>query len=102
MAAVAGFEAEPERGARCAICFEYSLGRTAEMARPLGYDGFTTTLSISPHKNSKVLFNAGHAAESNDGAGQRADSTFVEDTPVFVEYDFKKKNGFKRSTELAI
>ena len=98
LSAVAGFEAEPERGARCGICFEFGLGRTAEKARQLGYDGFTSTLSISPHKNSRVLFSAGHAAET----GKAEPEGVLESRPVFVEYDFKKKNGFKRSTDLAI
>lgn len=83
LSAVSGLENEPERGLRCGACFNYSLGRTASRAEKDGYDGFTTSLSISPHKDSKLLFEKGY------GAGK------------FIEYNFKKKNGYKRSIELA-
>ena len=78
---VRGYESEPEKGGRCAICFGYSFRRTA--AAVSGYDGFTSTLSISPHKNSAVIFKTGTEAGP------------------FIEYDFKKKNGFGRSIELS-
>lgn len=83
LAAVAGLEAEPERGERCGVCFGYSFTRAALYAESGGYDGFTTSLSISPHKDSKLLFEKGF------GAGK------------FIEYNFKKKDGYKRSLELA-
>lgn len=83
LTAVKGLEAEPERGGRCTVCFGYNLGRTAETALN-GYDGFTTTLTVSPHKNSSVIFNTGKLLGKN-----------------FIEYDFKKKDGFKRSIQLA-
>ena len=86
--AVAGFEDEPEKGLRCGICFAYSLGRTAERAAEGGYDGFTTTLSVSPHKVSRVLFEKGRSAADNLQAS-------------FIEYDFKKKDGYKKSIELS-
>jgi len=79
---VEGFENEPERGRRCGLCFKYSLSRTAA-ASICGYNGYSTTLTISPHKNSKLLFEIGNS-EGN-----------------FIEYDFKKKNGFFRSIELS-
>ena len=81
--AIKGLEDEPERGARCSVCFGYSLRRTAEAADAGGYDGFTTTLSISPYKDSSVLFSSGNSAGR------------------FIEYNFKKKDGFKRSLELS-
>lgn len=80
---IAGLEEEPEKGARCSKCFEYSLARTAEMAERLGIPKFCTTLTVSPHKVSRVIFEIG--------------ATFNGFEPI----DFKKKNGFMRSLELS-
>ena len=88
LAAVAGYESEPEKGARCGICFGYSLNRTAESAAAGGYDGFCTTLTVSPHKVSGVLFQKGAAVAGEKGVR-------------FHEYDFKKKDGYKRSILLS-
>lgn len=80
---IAGLEGEPERGARCPRCFEFSLRRTAEHAKANGYDAFCTSLTISPLKNSKVIAETG---------GQY---------PLYEHHDFKKKNGFQRSVDLS-
>ncbi len=78
--AVRGLEAEPERGARCGKCFAFSLCRTAEAASRLGRN-FATTLTVSPHKNSRTIFAIGSAWDH------------------FESWDFKKQDGFKRSVE---
>ncbi len=78
--AVQGLENEPERGARCGKCFAFSLSRTAEAAERMGYH-FATTLTVSPHKKSSTVFGI--------GAGWAH----------FEPWDFKKQDGFKRSTE---
>ena len=80
---IKGYENEPEKGARCGLCFKFSLMRSKSKAESLGIKDFTTTLSISPHKRSGQIFDA--AAE----------------LPGFTTYDFKKKNGFRRSIELS-
>ena len=54
-----GFEDEPEKGARCARCFRYNLARTAAYAAAHGYDAFTTSLTVSPLKVSRMVFEAG-------------------------------------------
>lgn len=77
-----GYEKEKERGSRCAYCFEYSLGRTALYAAEKGY-AFATTLTVSPHKNSRLIFSIG------------------EKYPHFECWDFKKQDGFKRSILLS-
>ena len=82
LAAVAGLENEPERGARCSRCFAFNLGRTARRAAELGLP-FATTLTVSPHKNSSVIFAAG---------GEH---------PNFEAIDFKKRDGFLRSNRIA-
>ncbi len=81
---VRGLEQEPERGARCRRCFEFSLRRAAAHARAHGFDAVATTLTISPHKDTEVIFAAGRAA-----------------TDAFLEVDFKQDGGFQRSVELS-
>ncbi len=87
-AAARGLENEPEGGARCAECFALRLGRTAEAAREGGYDCFATTLTVSPHKNARVI---------NDIGLRLAERIGVKWLPA----DFKKKDGYKRSLELS-
>ena len=83
LAWISGLESEPEKGRRCAKCFEYSLARTAEVAARHGFPNFTTTLTLSPHKVSKVIF----------GIGAKF--------PRYLPYDFKKEDGFIRSVKLS-
>ncbi len=80
--AVRGFEHEPEQGARCERCFAFSLTRTARYAHAHGFDNFTTTLSVSPHKHSDTLFRVGSAVEGNG---------------VFLPVDLKQDNGYQKS-----
>lgn len=85
---VRGLELEPERGRRCYICYEMRLRETAKIAEELGYKYFTTTLSLSPHKNSNWI------NEIGNNLSKEYNSTFLYS-------DFKKKNGYKRSIELS-
>ena len=83
-----GLEHLNEGGERCFKCYRLRLEETAKAAKDGGFDYFTTTLSISPHKNAQVL-NAIGAELSNEYG---------------IDYlfsDFKKKNGYKRSCELS-
>ena len=50
--AVTGLENEPERGSRCTVCYRLRMRRAAQYAAEHGFDWFTTTLSISPHKDA--------------------------------------------------
>ena len=77
-----------EGGARCFDCYRLRLKKTAQLAREKGFDYFTTTLSISPLKNSKKLREIGLELEGEYG---------VKNLPS----DFKKKEGYKRSIELS-
>lgn len=83
-----GFEQLPEGGQRCFQCYEQRLRATAERAGAGGYDFFTTTLSISPHKNAGKL---------NEIGERLAQEYKVKHLPA----DFKKRNGYKRSIELS-
>ena len=58
---VKGFENEPEKGSRCSLCFKERLAKTYDTALKEGFDYFTTTLTVSPHKNSKQVFEAAHS-----------------------------------------
>ena len=86
--AVQGLENEPERGARCTVCFRLRLQKTAEAAKQGGFDYFCTTLSVSPYKNAAHLNEIGK--EEGAIAGVQ-----------FFPSDFKKKGGYLRSVELA-
>ena len=82
-----GMEEVKEGGSRCHRCYEMRLRKTAEMAKKEGFDYFTTTLTISPHKDSQVL---------NRIAEDIACQIGVKNLPS----DFKKKGGYKRSCEI--
>lgn len=86
--AVKGFEKIPEGGERCFRCFTLRLKETAGLAAEKHYDYFTTTLSISPMKNAGKLNEIGEALANEYGV------------PYLVS-DFKKRNGYQRSTELS-
>lgn len=81
--AVKGYENEPEKGRRCPHCFDFSFARTAAFARERGIPAFTSTLTVSPHKSGRVIAETGGKY------------------PEFRFYDFKKKDGFKRSQILS-
>ena len=86
--AVKGMESMREGESRCAVCYRLRLKKTAQKARELGFDCFTTTLTISPYKRSEWL---------NSIGGELAEEYGV----PYLFSDFKKKNGYKRSCELS-
>ena len=86
--AVKGMEHLPEGEARCAVCYRLRLEKTAQTAKELGFDYFTTTLTISPYKRAEWL---------NAIGGELAEKYGV----AYLFSDFKKKNGYKRSCELS-
>lgn len=83
-----GMENLPEGGERCFKCYELRLRESAKAAKQLGFDYFTTTLSISPHKNAQKLNEIGEKLSTEFGV-------------KYLYSDFKKKNGYKRSCELS-
>lgn len=85
---VKGLENEKEGGKRCEKCFELRLEKTAALAKEKDFDYFATTLTISPLKNAALINKIG--SELSEKYGVR-----------YLASDFKKKNGFKRSTELS-
>ena len=87
-AAVAGLEDAREGGARCARCFRLRLEEAARVAAREKYDFFTTTLSVSPHKDATLLCDLGGTLSAQYGV-------------AYLYADFKKRDGYKRSVTLA-
>ena len=85
---IKGLESCKEGGERCSECFKLRMRKTAEYAKKMNYDCFTTTLSVSPHKNAELL---------NEIGEKLSDEFGVE----FLVADFKKNEGYKRSIELS-
>ena len=79
---------EPEGGKRCHECFMLRLEQSARLAIAGGYDYFTTTLTVSPHKNAALV---------NEIGDKMAEKYGVE----YLQADFKKHDGYKRSIELS-
>lgn len=85
---VKGYETQPEGALRCKICYKLRMRKTAEYAKQYNYDYFSTTLSISPHKNAQWINELGLEL------AQKLDI-------LFLQSDFKKNEGFKKSIELS-
>ena len=83
-----GMAEEPEGGKRCLACFAMRMNETARQAKENGFEYFTTTLSVSPHKNYDKIKAAGDTFAYRYGV-------------EFLAGNYKKKDGFKRSIELS-
>ena len=117
-----GLEDEPERGRRCERCFRFSLAQAAAFAAERGLDAFATSLTVSPHKPSALVFAAGDEVceagrarrprRAEDGvceAGRARRLRRADDkpgVPRFLHDDFKKRDGFllsvRRTDELGL
>ena len=86
--AIKGLEKEKEGGERCKACFNLRLGTTAKIAKEKKFDFFTTTLTLSPYKNSQLLNEIGEIMQNKYA------------TPYLFS-DFKKNDGYKKSIELS-
>ncbi len=82
---VAGRELDPEGGKRCEICFRMRLEKTFEEMKKSGYDSFTTTITVGPMKNEKIVNAIG----------------FEIGREKFIQRDYKKDDGFKKAVETA-
>lgn len=106
-------QTEPEKGERCRRCYQFRMKRAWDYACKEGFDWFTTTLSISPHKDSEKINVIGRELEetidkeedltenSKDKGQKTNDSLNVTPHTKFLPSDFKKKGGFLRSTQLS-
>lgn len=87
-AAVEGREGDAEGGERCGICFRLRLEETCKRAKANEYDYFATTLTISPLKNARKINEIGLSLAEQYGV-------------AYLQSDFKKREGYKRSLELS-
>lgn len=85
---VKGHENDFEGGERCGICFELRLDEAAKKTAQLGYEYFTTSLSISPMKNAQLLCDIGEKVSEKYGV-------------KYLPGDFKKNNGYLNSVNLS-
>ncbi len=85
---VAGHEHDQERGERCRLCYCQRLSQTAAQAKKAGFKIYTTTLTVSPHKDAAAII----------ACGQRLAEKFK---IKFLSRDFKKQDGFKKSVALS-
>jgi predicted adenine nucleotide alpha hydrolase (AANH) superfamily ATPase len=80
-----GHENAREGGERCLICYGVRLQTTFNYATQNNFGHFTTTLTISPHKDAKAIFEIGRSVGKER----------------FLAIDFKKQDGFKKSMDRA-
>ena len=85
---VKGFENEPEKGARCDKCFELRLRKSAEFAKSIGVDTFTTSIVISPHKSYEKLTEI--AVKIAEEYGLK-----------YLAVNFKKNDGFLKTNKIS-
>jgi len=77
-----------EGSIRCHKCFEIRLRNACEKAKSLNIDKFTTTLTISPHKNFDTIKSI-------------ADELAKEYGITYLDYNFKKQDGFLKTMKIA-
>jgi predicted adenine nucleotide alpha hydrolase (AANH) superfamily ATPase len=87
-AGISGWEGEPERGRRCQICYFDRLHRTATLAKEKGFAYFSTSLLVSPYKDTQAIRTI---------SLQLAKETGLE----FLDQDFQADDGYRRSQQLA-
>ena len=85
---IKGYEDCKEGGSRCHICFNLRLEKTAILAKKHNYDYFCSTLTVSPHKNSKIINEIGSTISNKYNI-------------KWLYSDFKKNEGYKQSIELS-
>jgi len=85
---IKGHEKDREGSERCEICYALRIEKTALLAGKKGFDYFTTTLSVSPHKKSEIISKIGNNLSKKYKA-------------VYLDKNFKKQDGFKKTMELS-
>lgn len=85
---VHGLENEPERGSRCDKCIELRLFNTAQKAKSLGIDEFTTSLVISPHKNFEKITLLGQVLAEKYSL-------------KYLPLNFRKQDGFLKTNNIS-
>ena len=86
---VAGQENEPERGARCATCFDMRFEVTAQYAKDHDFDLISSTLGISRWKDMNQI----------NGCGARAVDAYKGIS--YWDFNWRKQGGSSRMLELS-
>jgi predicted adenine nucleotide alpha hydrolase (AANH) superfamily ATPase len=89
MARAKGLEMEPERGARCTMCFDMRFERTALYAAENGFPVITSSLGISRWKDMNQI----------NGCGMRAAAKY--DGVKYWTYNWRKGGGSARMIEIS-
>ena len=85
---IRGYEAEPEKGARCDKCIELRMIKTAQKAKDLRINTFATSLIISPHKNVEKIFSICKNLANEYGID-------------YLDINFRKKDGFLKTNQIS-
>ena len=86
--AVRGLEGEPEKGARCSVCFDKRFEVSAQKCSELGESIFTSTLLTSPKKSLRQLQSAGDKLAERYGV-------------EFIAPDYRKASGTQEQNIMA-
>jgi epoxyqueuosine reductase len=89
MARAKGLEMEPERGARCTMCFDMRFDRTALYAHEHGFPVITSSLGISRWKDMNQI----------NGCGERAAAKY--EGVTYWTYNWRKGGGSSRMIEIS-
>lgn len=91
-------EKERERGERCRVCYHYRLQNAFQKAREEGFDYWATTLTLSPRKDATAINEIALSLEreAKELLGERDEAL-----PQYLVSDFKKADGYLRSTQLS-
>ena len=84
-----GMEREPERGARCTMCFDMRFERTALYAHENGFSVMTSSLGISRWKNMEQI----------NASGRRAAGHY--EGLSYWDYNWRKGGGAARMIEIS-
>ena len=85
---VKGHEHEGEFSLRCYNCMKLRMENSFKYAKENNFDLFTTTLSISPYKNSDWINEIGYSLAKDSNVG-------------FLYSNFKKEEGYKNSIKIS-
>ncbi|MEI6529193.1 MAG: epoxyqueuosine reductase QueH [Candidatus Falkowbacteria bacterium] len=85
---IKGREGDPERGERCKLCYRDRLNKSASLARKNNFDYFSTSLLLSPYKDSEVINKIGKELSLKYGI-------------KFLAEDFQADKGYRKSQDLA-
>ena len=82
-----GMENQKEGGERCNVCYNLRISDTFAYASQHNFHYFATTLTVSPYKNAQTINQIGLELQT--------------DLTKWLCSDFKKRNGYNQSIQLA-